>query len=114
MKEEEMNAPYPEEAMDELEHLMKPPEVPGQDRGGGQPMDASTKLRSMFPKGSADFFKANETETRPQLSNPRPKHNKKAALDRLAKRRKGVGRITVRYRLCRVRPLDPDAVAGSN
>jgi hypothetical protein len=68
----------------------------------------------MFPKGSADFFKANETETRPQISNPRPKHNKKAALDRLAKREeKGVGRITVRYRLCRVRPLDPDAVAGS-
>jgi hypothetical protein len=68
----------------------------------------------MFPKGSAAFFKANETETRPQLQYADPKQNKKAALDRaIPGKEKSQGRVTVRYRLCRVRPLDPDNAQGS-
>jgi hypothetical protein len=77
-------------------------------------MDDSQKLKYMFPRGSEDFFKANEIKTIVKLPNPYPKHYKATTLDRLAKRKeKSMGRTTVRYRLCRVRPLDPDGVAGS-
>ncbi len=72
------------------------------------------KLRTMFPRGSEAFFQANENKTQAQLPHPNPKQNKTSALDRLAKREKAsMGRITVRYRLLRVRPIDPDGMSGS-
>jgi hypothetical protein len=74
----------------------------------------SQKLKLMFPRGSADFFKANETHTIAQLPHTNTQHHKATTLDRVAKGEKtGLGRITVRYRLRRVRPIDPDGVAGS-
>jgi hypothetical protein len=72
------------------------------------------KLKSLFPRGSDDFFEANETHTIAGVSNTYTQHYKAPALDQVAKREKArLGRITVRYRLLRVRPLDPDGVSGS-
>jgi hypothetical protein len=77
-------------------------------------MDDQQKLKSLFPRGSRSFFEANETKTHSKLPHSHPKHYEATALGRVAKgKEKIVGRITVRYRLCRVRPLDPDGVAGS-
>jgi hypothetical protein len=71
-------------------------------------------LREMFPRGSADFFEANEINIISGLPYTNTQHDKATALERVAKRKeKSLGRITVRYRLCRVRPIDPDGVAGS-
>lgn len=72
------------------------------------------RLRALFPRGSESFFKANETETDLKLPNSDPQQDQKAALDRAVPRKEEMlGRITLRYRLCRVRPLDPDNATGS-
>jgi hypothetical protein len=72
------------------------------------------RLRALFPGGSESFFKANETETDHKLPNADAQCDKKTALDRsISGKKKSLGRITLRYRLCRVRSLDPDTVAGS-
>jgi hypothetical protein len=83
-------------------------------REGEEIMDKIQKLHALFPRGSEDFFKANEIKTIAQLPHTNTQHHKTSALDSVAKRKeKSLGRITVRYRLCRVRPIDPDGVAGS-
>jgi hypothetical protein len=72
------------------------------------------RLRTLFPRGSEDFFKANDTEIDPKLPNSDPQSDEKTTLDRTIPRKKEMlGRITLRYRLCRVRPLDPDNATGS-
>lgn len=72
------------------------------------------RLKQLYPRGSRSFFEANENNPDPRLQDPKPKQNKTPTLGNLATREeKSVGRVTVRYRLCRVRPLDPDAVQGS-
>jgi hypothetical protein len=77
-------------------------------------MDGLQKLKHLFPRGSKDFFRANETETYTQLQDPHLKPNKAAALDGPVQRKeKSLGRTTVRFNLCRVRPLDPDNATGS-
>lgn len=77
-------------------------------------MDKTARLHAMFPRGSADFFQANETKTRPALPDPKPKHYEATALDRAVPGKKeGMERITLRYRLFRVRPLDYENFAGS-
>jgi hypothetical protein len=71
-------------------------------------------LRYLFPRGSKSFFQANENKTDHPLPHPHPKRNKKAALERTVSREKeSLGRTTLRYRIFRVRVLDPDTVAGS-
>ncbi len=83
-------------------------------REGEEIMDKITKLHSMFPRGSADFFKANETKTRSKLPDPKPKHYEATALGRAVPgKTKSVERVKVRYRLFRVRPLDFENFAGS-
>jgi hypothetical protein len=77
-------------------------------------MDDQSKLKSLFPRGSKSFFEANETKTITKLSYADVKSNKTATLDPAIQRKKeSSGRATVRYRLCRVRPLDPDNATGS-
>ena len=77
-------------------------------------LNNARNLRSIFPRGSKSFFEANEIKTDSRLPNPDAKRNKAAPLERVAKRKeKSLGRVTLRYRLCRVRSLDPDGVAGS-
>lgn len=72
------------------------------------------RLKQLYPRGSRSFFEANENNPDPRLQDPKPKQDKAATLGRLAKREeKSVGRVTVRYRLRRVRALDPDAMQGS-
>jgi len=72
------------------------------------------RLRTLFPRGSKSFFKANETDPIPGIPDTNPKPNEAAALDAaIPRKEKGLGRVEVRYRLCRVRPLDPDNAAGS-
>lgn len=72
------------------------------------------KLRALFPRGSDSFFKANETKTDSQLPHSNPKPDKASALDAaIPRKEKSMGRVTVRYRLCRVQPLDPDNATGS-
>jgi hypothetical protein len=71
-------------------------------------------LRYLFPRGSKDFFEANETKTDSQLPDSNPKSDKASALDgAIPRKEKSLGRVTVRYRLCRVQPLDPDNATGS-
>jgi hypothetical protein len=49
-----------------------------------------------------------------QVSHPKPKRDKKAALGRADEREaSGMGRIKIRFTGRRVRPLDPDNFAGS-
>lgn len=77
-------------------------------------MDGQSKLRSIFPRGSEAFFKANETQTHSQLPNPKPKRIKAPTLDKVATgEEKSLGRITLRYRLYRFRLLDYENFAGS-
>ena len=55
------------------------------------------RLRTIFPRGSESFFKANETKTDSQLPDPNAKRNKAETLERMAKRKeKSLGRVTVR------------------
>jgi hypothetical protein len=71
-------------------------------------------LRTLFPRGSKAFFQANEAKTDHPLPDPHPKRHKKTALDNpIPREKESLGRITLSYRLFRVRPLDPDTVAGS-
>ena len=77
-------------------------------------LNNARNLRRIFPRASESFFKANETKTDTKLPHSNSKHYEATPLDRVAKRKEeSLGRITVRYRLCRVRPIDPDGVAGS-
>lgn len=59
-------------------------------------------IRARFPRASTSFIEAN-TQIHPQKPEPRlgpPLGNA------LSRKEKGAGRITVRYRISRVRPLD--------
>jgi hypothetical protein len=77
-------------------------------------MDDQQKLKSLFPRGSSDFFKANETKTIAKLPHTNTQFNKATALDpAIPRKEKSLGRITVRFNLRRVRPLDPDNATGS-
>jgi hypothetical protein len=77
-------------------------------------LNNARNLRSIFPRGSKSFFEANETKTIPKLPHPDSKHYEATPLDRVAKRKEeSLGRITLCYRLRRVRPLDPDNAQGS-
>lgn len=80
-------------------------------------MDDKEKLKLMFPWGSSDFFKANlehAIKTRGKIQDPNPKHYEAIPLDETVfGKEEGMGRVTVRYRLCRVRPLDADNATGS-
>jgi hypothetical protein len=77
-------------------------------------LNNARNLRSIFPRGSKAFFQANETHTDTQIPHTQPKRIKAPALDKMAKREKeSVGRIALRYRLFRVRPLDFENFAGS-
>lgn len=59
-----------------------------------------------------DCLQANQVGS--QVSHPKPKRNQKAALGSVAEREeKIVGRISLKFVLYRVRPLDPDGAAGS-
>lgn len=77
-------------------------------------MNDVSKLHAMFPRGSKSFFEANETKTRAKLPDPKPKHYEATALGpAVPGKEKSVGRITLRYRLCRFRLLDYENFAGS-
>jgi hypothetical protein len=77
-------------------------------------LNNARNLRRIFPKGSEAFFQANETKTQSVLPNPKPKHNKAPALGpAVPGKEESVGRITLRYRHCRVRLLDYENFAGS-
>lgn len=67
-------------------------------------------LKTMFPRGSKDFYEANPDT---QLQSPKPKRDKAPALDTTnAGEKRSFPRITVRFTGYRVRPLDPDNFAG--
>jgi hypothetical protein len=71
-------------------------------------------LRSLFPRASLSFLKANETHSLPQLPHPIPQHHQPSALDKTTTREtQGLDRTLVRFTGYRVRPLDPDNFAGS-
>lgn len=71
-------------------------------------------LRTLFPRASKAFLKANEADPDPQLPHPKPQQNKTPALDRsIPRETHSLGRTTVRFTGYRVRPLDPDNFAAS-
>ena len=70
-------------------------------------------LRYFFPRGSKAFFEANETRTDHPLQTVDAKRHKKTALVKAIPRAKeSLGRITLSYRIRRVRPLDPDGLGS--
>jgi hypothetical protein len=77
-------------------------------------LNNARNLRRIFPRASESFLKANETKTYSQLPHPHPQSHQAPALDAtIPGKEKSQGRVEVRYRLCRVQPLDPDNACGS-
>src|SRR5215469_16172004 len=67
-----------------------------------------TRLRQIFPRGSESFIKANAS-----VSHPLPQRNAPPALELVPQgKTKGRQRIGVRVCSYRVRPVDPDNLAG--
>jgi hypothetical protein len=76
-------------------------------------LNNARNLRSIFPRGSKSFFEANEIKTDHPSQTVDTKRHKKAALERpIPRKKESLGRITLSYRICRVRPLDPDGLAS--
>src|ERR1051325_7521638 len=66
-------------------------------------------LKKLFPHASKATLEAN-----PQICDPESEQDNAPALVGPAKgKEKGVGRVVVRFKGYRVRPLDPDNFAGS-
>lgn len=68
------------------------------------------KLRTLFPRSSESFIKANT----PELHTTKPEPDKGPSLVKnLARKKKSNDRIRVRYHFYRIRPIDPDNAAAS-
>lgn len=71
-------------------------------------------LRTLFPRASKAFLKANEADPDPPLPHTQPQQNQTPALDPATPReKKSMVRSRIRFTGYRVRPLDPDNYAAS-